>query len=317
MSKEKIGGVVLPLVTPFYKDTEEVNYEALGALIDFVIENGAHGVIPCGSTGELVSMTLEEQLAVNEFTVRHVAGRIKVYACSGAYRTSDAVMLSKAAEEAGADGVMVVTPWYISPNEREIRVHYKTIREAISIPLILYHNPYLTGCHVSAECIARLYNEGIIDAVKDSDHDIYRHQTMRAMTDENFSIFYGYDNCPAEALAFYADGWITGVGTMFPAETVHLYELAKAHKIEEAKEFSMRRIRPYLHFFNDPSPEGLPSQWLATIKEGLTMRGVPVGVPRKPILPLSKGTRAELTQLLKDYGYYAPADIYDPTGGEF
>lgn len=219
MEKQKMGGVVFPLVTPFCGEDEHVNYPALDKLIDFLIENGATGVIPCGSTGELVSMTLEEQLEINRHTIEYVNHRCKVYACTGAYRTSDAILLSKAAEEAGADGVMVVTPWYITPNEEEAYDHYKAIRAELSIPLILYHNPYLTSCWLSEKIIAKLYNDGIIDAIKDSAHDIYRHQNMRALCkDDGFSIFYGYDNLPAEALMMYADGWITGVGTLFPAK---------------------------------------------------------------------------------------------------
>lgn len=304
MSKQALNGVVFPLVTPFTKDTEEVNYEGLKQLIDFLIENGADGVIPCGSTGELVSMTREEQMAINEFTIKYVNKRVKVYACTGAYRTCDVVTMSKAAEAAGADGVMAVTPWYITPNEPELYAHYKAVREAISIPLILYHNPYLTGCWVTAEFIAKLYNDGIIDAVKDSAHDIYRHQCMRALTDEGFGIFYGYDNCPPEALSFYADGWITGVGTLFPKETKHLYNLAKAGKVEECKEFTMNTMRKYMHFFNEPTKEGLPTPWLAIIKEGLTMRGIDIGLPRKPIGPLPESVREDLKNQLMEFGYY-------------
>lgn len=101
MEKQKMGGVVFPLVTPFCGEDEHVNYPALDKLIDFLIENGATGVIPCGSTGELVSMTLEEQLEINRHTIEYVNHRCKVYACTGAYRTSDAILLSKAAEKAG------------------------------------------------------------------------------------------------------------------------------------------------------------------------------------------------------------------------
>lgn len=231
--------------------------------------------------------------------------RCKVYACTGAYRTSDAILLSKAAEEAGADGVMVVTPWYITPNEEEAYDHYKAIRAELSIPLILYHNPYLTGCWLSEKLIARLYNDGIIDAIKDSAHDIYRHQNMRALCkDDGFSIFYGYDNLPAEALTMYADGWITGVGTLFPAETVHVYDLCKAGKPLEARDYIMTVCRKYMHFFNEPTQEGLPSPWLAIIKEGLTMRGIPIGLPRRPIHPLPDSVRAELTAVMRDFGYY-------------
>ena len=130
MTKPSLGGVIFPLVTPF-DENENVNYEGLKRLIDFLIANGADGVIPCGSTGELVSMTLEEQQAMIEFTIRYTAGRVKVFACTAAYRTADAVRLSRAAEAAGADGIMVVTPWYITPNEPELYVHYKAVREAL------------------------------------------------------------------------------------------------------------------------------------------------------------------------------------------
>lgn len=305
MANKTLGGVVFPLVTPFTGENQEVNYDVLKQLIDFLIDNGATGVIPCGSTGELVSMTYAEQLAINDFTIKYVKNRIKVYACTAAYRTPDAVSLSKAAEAAGADGVMVVTPWYITPNEIETRNHYKAIREAVNIPLILYHNPYLTGCWLTDKFIASLYRDGIIDAVKDSAHDIYRHQTMRALTDDKFSIFYGFDNCPGEALSFYADGWITGVGTLFPAETVHLYNLAKSGKIEEAKQYTMETMRSYMRFFNEPTKSGLPTPWLAIIKEGLVMRGIDVGAPRKPILPLPEDVRADLRNVMIDFGYYA------------
>lgn len=303
MTKKGLGGVVFPLVTPF-DEKEEVNYTALGQLIDFLIANGAHGVIPCGSTGELVSMTREEQRAVNEFTVRYVNGRVKVYACTAAYRTSDAVRLSAEAEKAGADGIMVVTPWYIIPNEPELHSHYEAIRRTVSCPVIMYHNPYLTGCHVTAEFMAKLYNDGLIDGCKDSDHDIYRHQTMRALTDDDFAIFYGYDNCPAEALTFYADGWITGVGTLFPAETVHLYGLARSGDIAGCKAFTLNTMRRYMHFFNEPTREGLPTPWLAIIKEGLTMRGIDIGVPRRPIAPLPDSVRDDLRETLKLMGHY-------------
>ena len=189
MENKKWVALYSLLVTPFCGEDEHVNYPALDKLIDFLIENGATGAIPCGSTGELVSMTLEEQLEINRHTIEYVNHRCKVYACTGAYRTSDAILLSKAAEEAGADGVMVVTPWYITPNEEEAYDHYKAIRAELSIPLILYHNPYLTGCWLSEKIIAKLYNDGIIDAIKDSAHDIYRHQNMRALCKDDGFLF--------------------------------------------------------------------------------------------------------------------------------
>ena len=109
---------------------------------------------------------------------------------------------------------------------------------------------------------------------------------------------------PAEALTMYADGWITGVGTLFPAETVHVYDLCKAGKPLEARDYIMTVCRKYMHFFNEPTQEGLPSPWLAIIKEGLTMRGIPIGLPRRPIHPLPDSVRAELTAVMRAFGYY-------------
>ena len=305
MARQKLTGIYIPVVTPFNED-ESINFAAIDEVAKFLAENGVDGIIPSGSTGEMIAMTKEEQMAVNKAYIQagHKYG-IKVVASTGAYRTGDVIEMSKAAEADGADGVMVVTPWYITPNEEEAYDHYKAIRAELSIPLILYHNPYLTGCWLSEKLIARLYNDGIIDAIKDSAHDIYRHQNMRALCkDDGFSIFYGYDNLPAEALTMYADGWITGVGTLFPAETVHVYDLCKAGKPLEARDYIMTVCRKYMHFFNEPTQEGLPSPWLAIIKEGLTMRGIPIGLPRRPIHPLPDSVRAELTAVMRAFGYY-------------
>ena len=201
MARQKLTGIYIPVVTPFNED-ESINFAAIDEVAKFLAENGVDGIIPSGSTGEMIAMTKEEQMAVNKAYIQagHKYG-IKVVASTGAYRTGDVIEMSKAAEADGADGVMVVTPWYITPNEEEAYDHYKAIRAELSIPLILYHNPYLTGCWLSEKIIAKLYNDGIIDAIKDSAHDIYRHQNMRALCkDDGFSIFYGYDNLPAEAL---------------------------------------------------------------------------------------------------------------------
>lgn len=134
------------------------------------------------------------------------------------------------------------------------------------------------------------------------DHTGYADEFVQAVGENR--VAYGYDNLPAEALTMYADGWITGVGTLFPAETVHVYDLCKAGKPLEARDYIMTVCRKYMHFFNEPTQEGLPSPWLAIIKEGLTMRGIPIGLPRRPIHPLPDSVRAELTAVMRAFGYY-------------
>ena len=303
MADKKIQGIYIPMVTPFNALDESINYDGAKQVVDFLIQNGVDGIIPCGSTGEIIALTMEEQMKMNDVVVKYTAGRVSVFCSTGAYRTADAVELSKAAEASGADGVMVVTPWYMAPNDYEIYQHYKAIRSAISIPIMMYHNPYYTTCLLSDEFIARLYNEGIINAIKERQADPYRQQDLRWLTDDGFGLFYGYDICPVECLSCWTDGWVCGTGNLFPAENVEVYRLAKAQKMEEAKKAHFDKIRPYLQLFTQKTPEGYPTPWLSLFKEGLKLRGIDAGVSRKPVLGITYEVREQLVNVLKSYGY--------------
>ena len=243
---------------------------------------------------------------MNAATIKAAAGRIKVVCSTGAYRTQDVVRMSAAAEADGADGVMVVTPWYMAPNENELYHHYETIRKAISIPIMVYHNPYYSTCLMSDEFMARLYNDGLIDAVKERQADVYRQQDLRYLTDDGFGIFYGYDVCPVESLSCWADGWVCGTGNLFPKENTHVFHLAKERKMEEAMKAHFDEVRPYLPLFTKPTAAGLPTPWLQIIKEGLKLRGVDAGFCRKPVISeLPSDVMDNLRRVLKGYGYLA------------
>lgn len=302
MEKQKLEGIFIPMVTSF-NDDESINHAGCKEVVDFLIDNGVSGVIPSGSTGEMSAMDKEEQMSVNETVIKHVNGRIKVFAGTGACTTKETIEMSVAAEKAGADGVMVVPPWYMGPNELEVYHHYKALREAISIPIMMYHNPYYSTVLMSDEFMAKLYNDGLVDAVKERQADVYRQQDLRALTDEYFGIFYGYDVCPVESLSCWADGWVCGTGNLFPAENTMVYNLAKAQKMEEAKKYHMEKIRPYLPLFTKQTAAGYPSPWLSVIKEGLKLRGVNAGVARKPVLGVPDDVMANLKETLKKYGH--------------
>lgn len=299
----KPEGMYIPMVTPFKASDESVDFDGLREVTKYLIENGVDGVIPCGSTGEMIALTHEEQKAVNAEVCKTAAGRVKVFCSTGAYRTKDVVDLSMAAEAAGADGVMVVTPWYMSPNEDELYEHYKAIRQAIDIPIMLYHNPYYSTCLMTDEFMARLYNDGLIDAVKERQADLYRQQNLRALTDDGFGIFYGYDICPVESISMWADGWVCGTGNLFPRENKTVFDLSKERKIEEAQKYHFEKIRPYLPLFTEKTAKGMPTPWLQIIKEGLKLRGVNAGVARKPVQPLPDDCLEKLKRTLKAYGF--------------
>lgn len=302
-NRTKLEGIYIPVITPFNKD-ESVNYSGIKELAKFLGENGVTGIIPSGSTGEITALTKEEQIAVNRAYIEagHDSG-LMVVASTGAYRTCDAVEMSKAANADGADGVMCVTPWYMAPNERELEEHYKAIHEAIDIPVMLYHNPYYSTCLMSDEFMANLYNKGYIDAVKERQADVYRQQNLRRLTDDNFGIFYGYDVCPVETLTCWTDGWVCGTGNLFPKENADVYDLAKAKKTVEAMAAQEKEVWPYLHLFTVPDSDG-NVLWLQIIKEGLKLRGIDAGYCRRPVLnDLPYETIKRLKDTLKHYGY--------------
>ena len=303
MATKKISGVFIPMVTPFNSSDESINEAGLRECTNYLINNGIDGIIPAGSTGECVAMETDEQKRVNEIVVDEAKKRVKVYCSTGAYSTKKVIDMSKHAEKAGADGVMVVTPWYMGPNEEELYTHYAAIREAISIPIMLYHNPYYSTVLMTDKFMAKLYNDGLIDAIKERQADVFRQQNLRYLTDENFNIFYGFDVCAVESLSAWADGWVCGTGNLFPRENKTLFDLAKSGKLEEAKEYNMKKIRPYLDLFMEPTATGMPTPWLSIIKEGLQLRGVNAGVARKPVLPLTEDVREKLKKTLKAYGH--------------
>lgn len=303
MRFQKPEGVFIPMVTPFNASDESVDFNGLKEVVDFLADNGIDGVIPSGSTGEFIAMTIEEQKAVNAAVCKYNEGRMKVYCSTGAYRTRDVIDMSQSAEAAGADGVMIVTPWYMAANEDELYEHYKAIRKAINIPIMMYHNPYYSTCLLSDEFMAKLYNDGIIDAVKERQADVYRQQDLRYLTDDGFGIFYGYDICPVESVAMWADGWVCGTGNLFPKENKTVFDLAKAQKIEEAKKYHFEKIRPYLPLFTQKTAKGLPTPWLQIIKEGLKLRGINAGVARKPVMELPEDSLEFLKRVLKEYNY--------------
>ena len=305
MARTKLEGIYIPVVTPFNKD-ESINFQGIKEIAKFLAENGVTGIIPSGSTGEMIALEKDEQIAVNKAYIEagHEYG-IKVVASTGAYRTKDVVDMSKAAESDGADGIMAVTPWYMGPNKEELYWHYKEIHNAIDIPVMMYHNPYYSTVLLDDRFIAKLYNEGCIDAIKERQADVFRQQNLRRLTDENFNLFYGYDVCAVETLSCWTDGWVVGTGNLFPKENSTVYNLAKAKKTAEAMKAQEELVWPYLPLFTEADSNG-DVLWLQIIKEGLKLRGVDAGYCRKPVISeLPAEDMERLKKVLKHFGYIA------------
>lgn len=217
------------MVTPFKKDGS-LDEEALRLNIDWYIEHGAPGVICTGSTGEFDALSDEEIKRVIEVTLDQVNGRVPVIAGTSATSTWKAKELSKFAEDAGADGVMAVPPYYYHPKEDEIIEHYREVAESINIPVMVYNNPWTSKVDMKPQLIARLAEIDNVRYVKESSGDIRRVEQILRLTGEKLTVFCGSDVLPFESFVLGAQGWVSVAANIIPKEAQKLFELVAIEK---------------------------------------------------------------------------------------
>jgi 4-hydroxy-tetrahydrodipicolinate synthase len=276
MSKSfKLSGVIPALVTPFKKEDEEVNEEALKTLIDFVIEKGVTGVVPCGTTGEFTSMSDEEKKRVLQVTVDHVNGRVPVVAGTGCAATKETIEMSKFAKDIGADAALVVTPFYLKPSDRGIYEHYRRVAEALDgFPLIMYNIPQVTGVTLAWPLVEDLAEIDNIVGLKDSSGQLsYTMAVLEKVRDKIF-VMCGHDEVILPALAGGANGVILASANVIPDIWLKLYKTVKDGKLEEARKIQMQ-IQKFARIIVGSGAVG--------VKESLKAMGIDVGPPRWPL----------------------------------
>jgi len=281
---ERFRGVYAVMLTPF-KDDESLDEGALRKHTSWLVDQGVHGVICTGSTGEAASLSEDERKAVVEITIDEVRGRLPVLVGSGANSTADTIMYSQHAQKAGADGLMIVHPYYCLPNERELYEHYKAVAESVKIPIMIYNNPYTTGVDMKPQLLARLAEIDNIRYTKDATDDIKRVGEIKLLCGDKMTVFQGCDNVMWESFLMGAEGWVSGMANIVPQQCVQLYDLTVASKLDDARELYYRML-PLGHMLDS---EGLFVQYL---KAGSEMLGRPLGRARRPMLvPLEDDLR--------------------------
>jgi len=280
-------GLYPPMITIFKKD-ESLDEEAIREHVDWLIENEVHGIIPTGSTGEFIAMKVDEIKRVIEIVVDQANGRVPVVAGTHHHSTKITIELSRFAQDVGADGVMIVPPYYLKPTLREIYAHYKEISENIDIPIMLYNNPWFSGVDIPPKFIAKLAEENIIWAVKEAHGDPSRIQELKYLAGDKLTIFYGHDVNVIGGLAVGAEGWVCGLANAAPRELRRLFDLIVIEKdLEKARQL-WYKLYPWLriNWINEVEP-GCRPYWPQIIKYTLQLRGRKAGWPRKPLLPLT------------------------------
>lgn len=271
----KFEGVYVALVTPF-TESYEVDYTRLHELCDWMITQGVHGLVPCGSLGEYASLTVEERAKVVETVVAAAKDRVPVVVGSGAPSTQQAVGWVRQAKEAGAAGIMALPPINYRPLENEVIAHYEALA-SVGLPIIAYNNPHDYKVDLTPDLLAKLSKIDNIVGVKEFSGDVRRVHEILAKTD--LEVMIGVDDLAMEGPLLGATGWIAGVPNALPKEGVELFRLSREGKLNEAMEL-YRRLLPLFHY--DASP-----QLVQSIKYMMELAGFPVGPTRPPRLPLS------------------------------
>jgi 4-hydroxy-tetrahydrodipicolinate synthase len=273
---KQFRGVFTVMITPL-DARGAVDLAALAAFTDWQIREGIHGLIPLGSTGEFLSLSEQERDGVAETVVKTAAGRVPVLIGTGAEDTREAVRLSRKAEAIGADGVMVIPPFYSTPTDDELVHHYRTIAEAISIPIMVYNNPATANVDLKPELLARIAEIDGCDYVKESTLEVTRVRDIVRLAGNRMTVFGGI--LGFESFVMGAQGWVAVASNVAPAPMARIFELAA----DEKKYDDARAL--YLEWL--PIIQAVGGQaYVAGSKALLNHMGFGAGKPRPPRLPL-------------------------------
>src|SRR6266513_1300318 len=236
-------GIIPPVATPMLAN-EDLDLPRLKWFLDHLINSGVHGVFVLGTNSEFYAMDEREKQQVIATAVEHVRGRVPVYAGTGAETTREAVRLTRMAEKEGADGVSVITPYFIQPNQQEIYDHYRRIAENTSLPVILYNNPGTCGgVRIDVDTVARLAQVPNILGIKDSSGDLQNTVELIRIVPERFAVMMGRDTLIFSALMFGARGAVPATGNIAPKLLVEIYEAFRRGD-QAASQEAQRKLNP-------------------------------------------------------------------------
>jgi len=291
---EFIRGIIPAVITPMTAD-EEPDEKALEALIDYHIEGGVSGIFTVGTAGEFWALTVEEKARIFEWTVASTRGRVPVYVGTCANTTREAVVLAELAQKAGVDALSVLTPTFITPDESQMYAHYKTVAEAVDLPIILYTNPDRTGNNLSVDLVVRLAEEvDNVAGIKDSSGDMTQtHEYIRRAPDD-FRVLMGRDTLIYSALVHGAAGSIAASANMVPEIGVEIYRCFTEGDLDGAIA-AQRNLAPVRLAFS-------LGTFPAMLKAGVELVGLRAGPPRAPVSALTDDERGKLRQALVKVG---------------
>ena len=286
-------GAFVAIVTPFING--QVDEQGLVDLIEFHIENGTNGIVPCGTTGESATMSHEEHHRVVALTVKTVNGRVPVVAGSGSNSTSEAIDLTRHARDAGVDGVLMVSPYYNKPSQEGLYQHYKAVAEEVDVPIILYNVPSRTSSNILPQTVARLAQIDNIVGIKEATADLNQISEVIRLCPDDFSVLSGDDFTSMPTVLIGGTGVISVTSNVAPRDMADMMEAALAGNVAKAKEMHFKLFPLFQAMFYDTNP--VPA------KKSLELMGkIKSGTPRLPLCSISDDNLVRLKTALSAYG---------------
>ncbi len=290
---EKFHGALVAIVTPFIDG--QLDEQGLVDLIEFQIEGGTHGIVPCGTTGESATISFDEHKRVIDLTVKTVAGRVPVVAGTGANNTLEAIELTESAKDSGADAVLSVVPYYNKPNQEGMYLHFKEIAEQVNIPMILYNVPSRTVVSMQAETVGRLAQIDNIIGIKEAAGSLEAFSDIIRQCPADFIVLSGDDFTSMPSVLVGGKGVISVASNVYPSGMAKMIEAALAGDLGKANELHYQMYDLMKMMFSVPSP--------APAKKGVELLGkIKSGLPRLPMASMDELTTVKLKAVMAELG---------------
>lgn len=291
MKKIIFEGCGTAIVTPFTDD--RVNFDEFRKLIEFQVENNIDAIIVCGTTGEASTMTEEEKKQTIKFAIDVVAKRTKVIVGTGSNNTKSAIEMSKYAEEAGADGILVVTPYYNKTTQQGLIAHYKEIAKSVKLPIIMYSVPGRTGVNILPETCKELSKIENIVAIKEASGNISQVAKIASLCKDDLAIYSGNDDQIVPVLALGAKGVISVLSNIMPKYTHEMTQNYFEGNVKKATKMQLDVIDLIDTLFAEVNP--IP------VKYALNLMGFDFGIPRLPLIELSSKNKEVMKSIMKKH----------------
>jgi len=284
-------GSIVAIVTPFKNGA--VDEEKLRELVEFQIVNGTDGIVPCGTTGESSTLDYEEHDRVIEIVVQQVNKRVPVIAGTGSNATSEAIEMTAHAKKLGADGALLVTPYYNKPSQEGLYRHYMAVADAVALPQILYNVPGRTGVNLLPETVARLAEHRNIVAIKEATGSLQQGSEVLALCGDKIDVLSGDDFITFPLMACGAKGVISVLANVMPKEVAALVDAFFAGRMEEARQWHLKLLKVSNAMFIETNP--------VPVKTAVALMGKASDEVRLPLAPMSEANKAKLAAIMKEY----------------